>query len=265
MTWLKLTSKALYFMEGDKYIDRVVLKPHNPALEEFKLQVPLQWFQGINAPNRMAIELSPSHPEPQPLPSPPVLNVFAKVIEADSWGAAPARGTITQTGKPKYIVVHHTAHKADPNPPNDDSKGTETGAKKLAKAIQSAHFSNTWIDSGHNFLNTTGGFLLEGRHGSLEAVIKGRSVRSAHAAQDPGKLAGGNESPGIENEGNFMTFQMGKKQWDSLVELCAAICKSCNIDPDNIRGHRDFSVTDCPGDWLYAQLPKLRNEVRAKL
>jgi hypothetical protein len=33
----------------------------------------------------------------------------------------------------------------------------------------------------------------------------------------------------------------------------------------NIRGHRDFSNTDCPGDWLYSQLPRLRKQVADKL
>jgi hypothetical protein len=67
-------------------------------------------------------------------------------------------------------------------------------------------------DTGHNFLNTTGGFVLEGRPGSLDAVKKGFCIQSAHEKQHPEKLANGNQSPGIENEGNFMTFQIGQKQ-----------------------------------------------------
>jgi peptidoglycan hydrolase-like protein with peptidoglycan-binding domain len=117
-----------------------------------------------------------------------------------------------------------------------------------------------WIDSGHNFLNTTGGFLLEGRHGTLDAIKRGRCVRSAHAGTTTG-----NQSPGIENEGTFTTYQMRAQQWNSLVELCTSICSSCKISPDNIKGHRDFTQTQCPGDWLYSQLPKLRSDVRQRL
>lgn len=62
-----------------------------------------------------------------------------------------------------------------------------------------------------------------------------------------------------------MTFQMVQKQWESLVELCASLCDSCDISPQNIKGHRDFSNTDCPGDWLYNQLPRLRKDVADKL
>jgi peptidoglycan hydrolase-like protein with peptidoglycan-binding domain len=181
----------------------------------------------------------------------------ASVISAKDWGARPPRDWPERT-IPQYIIIHHTAN---PNPPNDISGGSLAGAKNLAKSLQSAHMNGFgWNDSGHNFLNTTGGILLEGRQGSLDAVKQGYCVRSAHAGTDKG-----NESPGIENEGTFTTYQMNAKQWSSLVDLCASICSSCKIDPNNIKGHRDFTPTQCPGDWLYSQLPRLRNEVRQRL
>ncbi|MEG4145534.1 N-acetylmuramoyl-L-alanine amidase [Microcoleus sp. Pol12B5] len=193
------------------------------------------------------------------------MSFTARVVTAAAWGARPPKpGTFPfQMTIPRYVIVHHTNNQ---NPPNDASRGTLEGAIKLARNIQNFHMDdNDWSDSGHNFLNTTGGLILEGRHGSLDAVKKGFCLQSAHAGQDPGKLANGNQSPGIENEGNFMTFQMSEKQWESLVELCVSLCDSCNITPLNIKGHRDFSNTDCPGDLLYSQLPSLRKQVADKL
>jgi peptidoglycan hydrolase-like protein with peptidoglycan-binding domain len=181
----------------------------------------------------------------------------ASVISAKDWGARPPKEWPAQT-IPRYIVIHHTATF---NPPRDFSRGTVEGGKAFARSIQRTHMVEFgWNDSGHNFLNTTAGILLEGRQGSLDAVKRGRCVRSAHAGSDTG-----NESPGIENEGDFTTYQMNTQQWNSLVELCASICSSCKIDPDNIRGHRDFSPTSCPGNWLYGQLPRLRQEVKKRL
>ena len=186
----------------------------------------------------------------------------AKVITTAQWGSKPPNSNFPST-TPRYIVIHHTDNN---NPPNSPSKGTLSGAISFARSIQNDHMNrNGWSDSGHNFLNTTSGLLLEGRHGSIDAVKQGFCVQSAHAAQDPGRLANGNQSPGIENEGNFMTFNMGQNQWDSLVDLCVSICESCNINPKNIRGHRDFSNTDCPGDWLYSQLPQLQLDVAKKI
>lgn len=182
------------------------------------------------------------------------------VVTAPEWDAV-RKGPFQRT-IPKFIVVHHTDNS---NPPNDPSRGTLEGAKAFARSIQADHFRRGFSDSGHNFLNTTGGFVLEGRHGSLVAVEQGFCVKSAHARQDPHKLAGGNDSPGIENEGNFMQHDIQSPQWDRLVELCAALCRSCHLSPESIRGHREFSDTDCPGDRLFARLPQLRAEVAAKL
>ena len=181
----------------------------------------------------------------------------ATVISAKDWGAVPPTRWSEET-TPRYVVIHHTA---SPNPPSDISRGTDAGARTFARSLQRAHMDGFgWVDSGHNFLNTTGGFLLEGRQGSLAAVRRGRCVRSAHSGS-----AEGNDSPGIENEGTFTTYQMPATQWNSLVELCASICSSCKISPDNIKGHRDFVATQCPGDWLYSQIPRLRQDVRRRL
>jgi hypothetical protein len=152
--------------------------------------------------------------------------------------------------------AHDAALHSEPS-----SKGTLAGGKSLARSIQRYHMDhNGWIDSGHNFLNTVGGIVLEGRHGTVAAMQNGQCVRSAHAGNN---LA--NQSPGIENEGLYMTALMPTAQWQSLVRLCAQICQKCGISPNNIKGHRDFSATKCPGDWLYSQIPRLRREVRALL
>lgn len=135
----------------------------------------------------------------------------ATVKTTSEWGArSPKAGTFPfRKTVPRYVIVHHTDNQ---NPPHDPSQGTIEGAIRFARNIQKFHMDKRgWSDSGHNFLNTTGGFILEGRHGSLDAVKKGFCIQSAHAAQDRGKLANGNQSPGIENEGNFMSFQMGQK------------------------------------------------------
>ncbi len=181
------------------------------------------------------------------------MSLDIRVITAPDWGARPPKSASAPT-TPQYVVIHHTATPIV-------SEGTSTGAKTLARQIQDYHMDKLgWVDSGHNFLNTSGGFLLEGRHGSWEAAQQGRSVKSAHAGSPIG-----NESPGIENEGNFTTSSMSQAQWTELVSLCTYLCRVCRVDPNRIVGHRDFVATECPGQWLYAQLPRLRQEVRAKL
>lgn len=266
MTYLKLTEKALYFVKGgsNQYIEKSTLKIHNEELNEQKVVLPPDWFERHDAPGRMVIEMPCEKPyckEPSPLETSPV---FARVISTNEWGATPCGespcgdphqivdcDSIYETPNPQYIVVHHTAGYA--------SGEDKEAAKEYARAIQRLHTCNNgWRDSGHNFLNTVNGYLLEGRHGSLDAAISGKCVNSAHAP-------GANDSPGIENEGNFQNNVMNEEQWNSLVELCVALCKKCQIDPDHIKGHRDFSATLCPGDNLYHKLPELRKQVRLRL
>ena len=47
--------------------------------------------------------------------------------------------------------------------------------------------------------------------------------------------------------------------------LCSELCSALSIHPSNIRGYREFSYTDCPGDWLFGQLSRLRQEVAANM
>jgi hypothetical protein len=187
----------------------------------------------------------------------------ATVIQCQEWGALPPTVPAFSRTFPKWVVVHHTHEE---KPTYDCSSGTRSGAIDLARRIQNDHMRNRgWSDTGQNFLISTGGFVLEGRHGTVDAVKAGRCVRSAHAPQSPGRLAGGNDSPGIKAEGNFTTEAMEPVQWASLVELCASLCDVLKLKPTSIKGHRDFTDTTCPGDWLYAQLPQLRIAVAERM
>jgi hypothetical protein len=261
MSWLKLTSEALYLMKGGTnfFLDKIDLVEHNKDKEEFALDVPRKWFQGNDVPRTMLIDVgSTESPIPAPTSSRFDSNeVFSEVIKCADWGADAPISRFEIVDRPKYIVIHHTDHT------NSPSAGKLTGAKKLAKDIQAFHMGSErgWSDIGYNFLNTVGGFLLEGRSGSLEEAIKGSSVRGAHAGTD-----NGNRSLGVANEGNFSVNKlMPPEQWKSLVDICAALCESCDIDPANIKGHCDFVPTTCPGEWLYNQLPQLRLEVAKHL
>jgi lysozyme len=71
MTWLKLTSKALYLMQGNTecYLDKVDLKTRPSG--EFELTVPIDWFQMGNVPGEMVVTLqAPDHTTVCNVPSP---------------------------------------------------------------------------------------------------------------------------------------------------------------------------------------------------
>jgi hypothetical protein len=167
------------------------------------------------------------------------------------WGARPPSSAPTVLdSKPVRILIHHTAT-------DNVTDYSQAHAYEHARWIQNLHMdTNGWIDSGQHFTNSRGGFLMEGRHQSLSALRAGtRMVQGAHC---PGQNS---IAIGIENEGNYMTVEPRQEQWDSLVSFCVYVCDQYGIAPTSIDGHRDYKDTLCPGDKLYAQLPRLRQEV----
>ncbi|MEV0051955.1 N-acetylmuramoyl-L-alanine amidase [Saccharopolyspora shandongensis] len=171
---------------------------------------------------------------------------------ADWQAREPSSPVDVLDSKPVKIVVHHTAS------PNVDDTSQEA-AFALARQIQDFHMdSNGWKDTGQNFTNSRGGWLLEGRHRSLEVLTAGdQHVQGAHAgAENPVSL-------GIENEGTYIDTDVPEDLWDSLVLLCTYMVSQYGIEPGEIYGHRDFMATECPGDVLYGRLPELREAVGA--
>jgi N-acetyl-anhydromuramyl-L-alanine amidase AmpD len=176
------------------------------------------------------------------------------VIGTATWGAQSPKEPITILGsKPNKIVIHHTAG-------SNTTDYSLTRAYNLARSIQQSHFDRGWIDSGQQFTISRGGYVLEGRHRSLEALQGGaKHVRGAHCD-------GQNDvAVGIENEGTYSSTLPPQGQYDQLVALCVYICQQYGIASSEIYGHRDFNATSCPGDQLYAKLPQLRSDVAARI
>ncbi|MHA6797178.1 peptidoglycan recognition protein family protein [Pseudonocardia bannensis] len=177
------------------------------------------------------------------------------IIDCAGWGARPnSRVVPIWNQRPVKILVHHTA---TPNVA-DFSRGA---ADRLARGIQNFHMDRRgWLDTGQHFTISRGGFVLEGRHRSLEVLRIGkRQVEGAHCT-------GQNVvAVGIENEGTYTAADPPAELWNRLREMCAYICSQYAIRPTEIFGHRDFKDTACPGDRLYGMLPRLRTEVAGAL
>ncbi|HZM81879.1 MAG TPA: N-acetylmuramoyl-L-alanine amidase [Candidatus Limnocylindrales bacterium] len=181
--------------------------------------------------------------------------MFPWIIDCDSWGARPPTSPVVlRQGTTRKIIVHHTAY------PNTTDYSREQ-AIWLARDIQRLHQDvNAFADSGQHFTISRGGFVLEGRHRSLETLETGLAqVQGAHC---PGR---NHDSIGIENEGTYITETPTQALWDSLVRLCVTICQQYHIKAHNIFGHWDFRATQCPGIAFYRQFPQLRRDVAVAL
>jgi hypothetical protein len=173
------------------------------------------------------------------------------IIGCGTWGARQPSDVIpVWNQRPVRIIVHHTAT------PNVEDLG-RNAAEFVARKIQEFHMDRRgWIDTGQNFTISRGGYVLEGRHRSLEVLRTGR--RHVEGAHCTGQNV---EAVGIENEGTYSDLAPPDKLWERLRSMCAYICHQYGIAPTEIGGHRDFKDTQCPGDEFYGMLPQLRSEV----
>lgn len=173
------------------------------------------------------------------------------IYRCKDWGAKPARDALTMRSKPTTIVIHHTTQKL--------KEVSLTSAYQSARRIQQWHFDRGWTDTGQHFTVSRGGYILEGRHRTIEGLDKLQFPQGAHTTTE-------NETAlGIEVDGNFMSALPPEKQYDQVVRLVTYLCRRYGIKPGGIHGHRDFESNDCPGDAFYKKLPGLRWEVQKRL
>ncbi|MEU8435997.1 peptidoglycan recognition family protein [Streptomyces sp. NPDC029216] len=178
-----------------------------------------------------------------------------RITDCAGWEAREAsEDVVLLDTRPERIIVHHTATA-------NVTDYSRERAHTLARAIQTYHMDmQGWIDTGQHFTVSRGAFVLEGRHHSLAALDAGnRLVRGAHC------VGQNSVAIGIENEGTYMTEEPPAAQFSALADLCAHVCRQYDVPASEIYGHRDFNSTACPGDKLYALLPKLRQDVARRL
>ena len=188
------------------------------------------------------------------------------IIPRAGWGANESYMTWPPEYHPVHkIIVHHTVtQNYDPDPPS------------TVRAIYYYHAVTLgWGDIGYNYLVDWQGNIYEGRYGGLDAV--GRHV---HGPMVPwcGIYAYNCGSVGISaigtygNSVNPPSAEPSEALLDAITDLAAWECGRSLFNPtessdfvditvQNIAGHRDYNQTACPGDYLYAKLPYLRDQI----
>jgi hypothetical protein len=177
-----------------------------------------------------------------------------RIYTRAEWNARTPAAGASIIAKPDHLVVHHTASANSTN-------HSLSHAFALSRSIQNHHMNtNGWNDTGQQLTISRGGYIMEGRNRSLQAIGQGKNVLGAQT------LSHNSHTLGIENEGTYISANPTQKLWDSLVDTLAWLCDVYGLDPHTaIVGHRDYNQTQCPGDTLYARLPELRDDVAASL
>ncbi len=166
-------------------------------------------------------------------------------------------------------VVHHTGGNNNYGPA--DTPAIVRGL--YGYATQTLHY----CDTHYNFFVDRYGQIFEGRFGSVWDP-----VRAAHTT---GMNTG---SVGVALIGNFQNTAVPPAAIDALERLLAWKLNWHGVDPTRlvdyttisgtdrwpagsthtlpyIVGHRDPGQTDCPGDYLYAQLSNIRADVARRI
>jgi hypothetical protein len=153
----------------------------------------------------------------------------------------------------RHLVVHHSA-----------GSNTNTNYTQVVRDIYLYHTEvNGWSDIGYNFLVAQDGTLYLGRDPDGGDQV---TVRGAHFC---GRNTG---TSGICLLGNYETAIPTQESLGKLVELLTLNVDVLDLDPlasyqhsvgelEAIVGHRDGCATLCPGEFVYEQLPSIRQSV----
>ncbi|MGV3539781.1 MAG: peptidoglycan recognition family protein [Rufibacter sp.] len=171
------------------------------------------------------------------------------VVTRAQWGSATPVLEMKEH-VPNRITIHHTATNQNLN------RTLEQKLKALQKfsmersPLSDGRVKEPWADIPYHFYISVDGRIGEGR--------ELKYVGDSNTPYDPTGHAL------IVLEGNFNKEKVTEAQQQSLFLLTKAIAKRWNITSDKISGHKDNAQTACPGDDLYAMLPKLRDAVAGK-
>jgi hypothetical protein len=176
--------------------------------------------------------------------------------------------------KPLYgavalAFVHHTVSANDYAP--EDSAG-------IVLSVGLYHRNtNGWNDIGYNFLVDRYGQVFEGRAGGVTKAVTGAHAQGFNYT-----------STGVANIGTFDAVGQTAKGLAVLSKLIAwklalhgtpragtvrvvseggatnRYPSGTPVTLHRVSGHRDVDATDCPGEDLYAELPRLRAMVQGR-
>ncbi|MGD0116195.1 MAG: N-acetylmuramoyl-L-alanine amidase [Dehalococcoidia bacterium] len=186
----------------------------------------------------------------------------------------------------KKMIVHHTATLTNDNPQDPNYPYPSYTADQVLQDIQSIYYYHAislgWGDIGYNALIDRFGRVFEGRRGRDSSLNgSGREIISpdvvgGHALQwNEGAL-------GVSCFGNYDVNQLSANEQTNLVgtlvQFLTWASRRHYVWPNgaadflqvdwvwrtgipNICGHRDVNQTACPGQYLYAYLPGIRQSV----
>lgn len=166
-----------------------------------------------------------------------------KIITREEWGANKPVGE-GKTHKIEFITVHHTGT----NQRADVLIGTKMrnlqAFSQREDKLASGKTKPAWFDIPYHYYIATDGSIAEGREIKYVGDTNTEYDPTGHAL--------------VVVEGTFDIEQPTAAQVETLKRIVAWLAVKYKVPPANIKGHKDYAKTACPGENLMKLLPELR-------
>jgi hypothetical protein len=168
----------------------------------------------------------------------------------EDWGA---RGPVMERTRhvPMYITIHHAGVATKPDVSTAQKlRNLQTFSQREDK-LGSGKTKPAWPDVPYHYYIGTDGVIAEGRQVVYVGDTNTEYNPSGHVL--------------VCLEGNFEVETPTPAQMDSLRKVVLWLAHDWRIKPEQIKTHKDFAKTDCPGAALYKEMPALRQYVGERL
>jgi hypothetical protein len=167
-----------------------------------------------------------------------------RYVSRADWGAhAPV--LVMKEHVPTRLTIHHTGTAQNFKRTIEQKMLALQQFSQRDDSLDNGKKKPTWADVPYHFYVAVDGSVAEGR--------EWKYTGDTNTTYDPtGHLL-------VVVEGSFDRDTLTTAQRRTLDTLIPALAHHFNIPAAALGGHRDYAETDCPGNHLYAELPRFRS------
>ena len=171
------------------------------------------------------------------------------MLSREAWGAKPPVGEM-EPHEPAHITIHHTASKQNRKHSTAEKIRSLQNFSQQPGRLAGGRDKPAWPDVPYHFYVGVDGQIAEGRDINFAGDTNTDYEPAGHVL--------------IVLEGNFEQEEPSAEQLRALKELSSWLASNWKIPADEIKGHKDYASTACPGRNLQTLLPDLRQHVQSR-
>ncbi|MCF7823360.1 MAG: N-acetylmuramoyl-L-alanine amidase [Candidatus Marinimicrobia bacterium] len=166
---------------------------------------------------------------PQTVKETPI-QVELEIVTREDWGWVPLTDSIP-THEIKYITIHH----------GGEDFAEDKDVIQYLRGLQSwSQSEKHWIDNPYHYMIDLKGNIYEARPIQYPGDTNTDYDVRGHAL--------------ICVVGNYENQILSAGQFEQLARLTAYLADKYSVEPEFIKGHKDYTETLCPGKDLYSYL-----------